>query len=87
MVVLFRTVPITWRQSSADRKTSRWGRMIAGVALGVFAAATIMWIGMWGFSPFSLEGMWIYPLAIVTMIGSVMLRPRRAGPWDEPPGA
>jgi hypothetical protein len=71
-----------------DRKASRWGRVIAGVTLGVFAAATIWWIGMWGFSPFSLEGLWIYPLAIVTTVGSViLLRPRRARLWDEPPGA
>lgn len=70
-----------------EPRTARWGRIIAGVTLGVFAAATIQWIVMWGFSPFSLEGLWIYPLAIVTTVGSiVLLRPRRArGVWGEPP--
>lgn len=69
-----------------DRKTSRWGRVVAGAALAVFAAATVWWIAMWGFSPFSLEGSWLYALAIVTGIGSLLLlRPRRPSQWDEPP--
>jgi uncharacterized membrane protein YcjF (UPF0283 family) len=71
-----------------DRNTSRWGRRLAGATLALFAAGTISWIATWGFSPFSLEGLWIYPLAIMTTIGSViLLRPRRPGAWDEPPGA
>lgn len=71
------------------RRVAFVGRAVAGVALAVFAAATISLIATWGFSPFTLEGMWIYPLAIATTIGAiVLLRPRRSpGIWDEPEGS
>lgn len=69
-----------------DRKTARWGRIVAGVVLAVFAAGTWWWIVMWGFSPFTLEGLWIYPLAIVATLGSLLLlRQRRPNAWDQPP--
>jgi hypothetical protein len=68
-----------------ERTLSRWGRWIAGVTLVVFAVATLWWVAMWGFSPFSLEGLWIYPLAIATAAGAIaLLKPRRPRMWDEP---
>ena len=72
--------------SRGDRKRSRWGRVVAGLALGGFAAGTILFIATWAPSPFSLEGLWMYPLALTTTVGAVMLlRRRRPGAWDEPP--
>jgi Kef-type K+ transport system membrane component KefB len=69
-----------------DRTRSRWGRIVAGLALALLAAATVLWIVAWGFSPFTLEGMWIYPVEVTTAVGwFLLLRPQRAGSlWDEP---
>lgn len=65
---------------------SRAGRVIAGAVLALLAAATVFWIFMWGFAPWTLEGAWIYGLALCTALASIMLiRPRQARPWDEPP--
>lgn len=72
-----------------DRRKSRWGRVIAGVGLAVFTLGAFSIAPMWWFPPFSLEGLWIYPLEILTAVGAVvLLLPRRSrGVWDEPPGA
>lgn len=71
-----------------DRKVSRWGRIVAAVALAVLAAGTWWWIVMWSAPLFTLEGLWLYPLAIASTAAAVtLLRPRRPGAWDEPPGA
>lgn len=68
-----------------QRRASRAGRVIAGVVLAILAAATISWIAMWGVGPWTLEGVWIYALAISAALASfVLIRPRRAGPWDDP---
>ncbi len=52
LVLLNRRVP----------RVARVGRAIAALALGLFGLAVAWWIAMWGFSPWSLEGAWIYPL-------------------------
>jgi hypothetical protein len=73
--------------SRREPRRSKWGRRISGLALGLLSVATISWILMWGFSPWTLEGLWIYSLAMAASAGSfVLLRPRRKGVWDEPPG-
>lgn len=54
-------------------RASRWGRAIAGVALGALAILTMWIITAWGIPPFSLEGMWIYPLAILPAIAAFAL--------------
>jgi hypothetical protein len=70
-----------------DKKKSRWGRMVAGIALALFASGTILNIAMWGVPPFTLVGAWMYPLAIVTAVGAIVM----FLPWrrvrDEPPGS
>lgn len=54
--------------------------------------ATTTWIAAWGFSPFTLEGLWIYPLALVPLgIVVFMFASRRRSKrdgyvWDRPPG-
>jgi hypothetical protein len=73
--------------SRREPRPSKWGRRISGLALGLLAVATIWWILLWGFSPWTLEGLWIYSLAVAASAGSfALLRPRRKGAWDEPPG-
>lgn len=69
-----------------DRRASRWGRYLAALVLAVLSFATTMWIVMWGFTPFTLEGMWIYPLAILPAVAAyLLLRRKRVRFWDEPP--
>ena len=66
-------------------RRAAWGRRFVGVVLAVFSVGTILWIVMWGFTPFSLEGLWIYPLAIVTAVVSfILLRSRRRSAWKQP---
>lgn len=69
-------------------RTARWGRRIAGLTLAVFAAATMWWIYAVGApSLWTLEGLWMYPLVLLTsLLAIALLRPRRSrGFWDEPP--
>lgn len=75
--------------SRRDGKASRWGRTLAGLTLAVFAVGTLLFGAPWGFpSPFSLEGLWFYPLVLATTVGAVLLlRRRRPGFWDTPPGS
>jgi hypothetical protein len=69
-----------------EPRRSRWGRRIAGLTLGLLALATILWILMWRSSLWTLEGLWIYSLAIVATACSVaLLWPRGRGVWEEPP--
>jgi hypothetical protein len=69
-----------------EPRRSKWGRRIAGLTLGLLALTTILWILMWRFSLWTLEGLWIYSLAIVATAGSVaLLWPRGRDVWVEPP--
>lgn len=72
----------------ADRKTSRWGRLAAGITLALLAAGTWWWIVMWRASLFTLEGLWMYPLALAATLSSfILVRRRRPDAWEEPPGS
>jgi hypothetical protein len=39
-----------------------------GVVLGLVGLLTLLWNVMWGIPPLSLEGAWLWPLAIVPLI-------------------
>jgi peptidoglycan/LPS O-acetylase OafA/YrhL len=91
------TVALTFGISlwAFDRRSphgSSIGRKIVIVTLTVFGLLVVNWIAMWGFSPFTLEGAWIYPLAIVPLATVVILlwQKRRGGGrdalWSRPPG-
>lgn len=69
------------------------GRWTAVVVLVLFGLVVLL--GPYGAiyqSPFSLEGMWIWPLALAPLILASWLiwlprRKRRPGPWGAPPAA
>lgn len=69
-----------------ERKAYRVGSVFAGIVLTVFAAATFWWIAMWGFpSPFTLEGWWVYTLAVAAATAAfLLLRRRQPERWDQP---
>jgi hypothetical protein len=73
-----------WLLNRRVSRPSRIGRLIAAIALGLFGFAVVWWIVMWHFSPFSLEGAGIYPLAAVSLIGAAALfrSLRRSGAAD-----
>jgi hypothetical protein len=62
-----------WLSSRRFSRAWKVGRLIAATALGVFGLGVASWILMWGVSPFSLEGAWIFPLAVIPLIGAVAL--------------
>lgn len=71
-----------------DRNTSRWGRRLAGATPGTVRCGDHFMDRDVGVLAVLSRSLWIYPLAIMTTIASViLLRPRRPGAWDEPPGA
>lgn len=43
-------------------------RVVAASALGLGVVATTWWIIMWGFSPFTLEGVWLYAVAFLAAL-------------------
>lgn len=65
--------------TARTRKGVTIGLRTAASVTGLFGAATIWWIIVWRLSPFTLEGAWIYPLAIVSISLSLFLgrEPRR----------
>jgi hypothetical protein len=78
-----------WFFSRRRSRASRMGHLIAALALGLFGLAVVWWIPVVGApSLFSLEGSWIYPLAVIPLIGSAALvrsfRRSRASTAGEP---
>lgn len=80
------------------RGLARFGRALVILTLGVLGVLTWWWIAMWGFfSPFTLEGMWIYPLAMIPSALAIwmILAPRRMRKlrasgridWTQPPSS
>jgi uncharacterized BrkB/YihY/UPF0761 family membrane protein len=67
-----------WKPSLRTRKIALW---VAAAVLGFAGVATSLWIIMWGFSPFTLEGASLYPLAGLSLVASVFasVRARRTG--------
>lgn len=82
-----------WGFNRRRGRPAQIGRRILMGTLTLFGLAVAYWIVlMGGGSPFSLEGMWIYPLAIVPLaIVALMFasrrRSKREGLWERPPGA
>jgi peptidoglycan/LPS O-acetylase OafA/YrhL len=70
-----------------DRKTSRRGRTLAGITLGVFAVGVLLFGAPYGLpSPLSLEGLWLYPLVLASVAGALLLlRRKRPTFWEQPP--
>ena len=63
------------------RGLAQLGRALMILTFGVLGLLTWWYIAMWGFfSPFTLEGMWIYPLALIPSALAIWLiwAPRRA---------
>lgn len=81
------TATVTFAVLSRDSANpSRWARRFAGATFLLLAAGTWLWIAGWRVSPFTLEGLWIYPLASASTASAVFfLRQRRSGFWGEPP--
>ncbi len=82
-----------WTFNRARARGSRLARRIVMGTLTLLGLATTYWIAlMGGGSPFSLEAMWIYPLAIVPLaIVAFMFAFRRRSKregflWERPPG-
>jgi L-asparagine transporter-like permease len=70
-----------------EPRKSRWGRWLAAITLGIFAAGLIWLIVGLGVPPLTPEGEWMYPLAALLIVAAVLvLRRRRPNFWDEPPG-
>lgn len=70
-----------WLSTRRSSPWSKFGLVIAAVALGVFGLAVASWILMWGVPPFTLEGSWMFPLAALPLIVALALfrTIRRAG--------
>lgn len=78
-------------QTRRSPRAATAGRWVVILTLSVLGLMTLAWIVSWGMSPFTLEGLWIYPLACVPL-GTVAFmlasrrRSKRAGSvWDRPP--
>ena len=60
------------------------GLYALATVLGLFGAIAAWWNILWGVPPASLEGAWLWPLAVVPMAGAALAwkaaRRRRAGP-------
>ena len=51
----------------------RWSLLLAAVVTGLFRLLVVNWNLMWGVPLTTLEGAWLWPLAIVPLIGSSLL--------------
>jgi hypothetical protein len=51
----------------------RWSLLLAAVVTGLFSLLVINWNLMWGVPLTTLEGAWLWPLAIASLIGSTLL--------------
>ncbi len=75
-------------QSRRSPRAATVGRWIVMATLTVLGLVTLAWIIAWGLSPFTLEGLWIYPLALgplgtVAFMFASRRRSKREGfVWD-----
>jgi hypothetical protein len=51
----------------------RWSLLLAALVTGLFSLLVINWNLMWGVPPLTLEGAWLWPLAVVPLVGSFLL--------------
>lgn len=79
----------------APERLKRAGLLMAAGALGLFGAAVVWWIVMWGSTPFSQEGLWEYSIAALAFLAAGFLvakarrgqrsRGRKGTDWSTPP--
>lgn len=77
-----------WFFGRRTRRAGLAGRYFAAFVGTVFGALITMHNVAWGMPLTSLEGMWLWPLAIVPFVlVFLILRParRKRSVWDEPP--
>jgi hypothetical protein len=80
-----------WVSGRKRPRLARIGRVIVLAVLLVFGLGTANWIYMWGVPLFTLEGAWMYPLAIVPLstVVVLVLAKRHASKsdflWTRPP--
>lgn len=83
-VVAIAVLVIT-RLFAASLKARSWGILFGAVVSGLFGLLMLNWNLMWGVPLASLEGAWLWPLAIVPLVLSFVLfrRWRRVRRPDE----
>jgi hypothetical protein len=80
----------SWVLLRGNPRTRAAGRWLGAATLTLLAAAAFYWISFAGVVPWSLMGLWTYPLALLSLVGAVMLvnprfRPRRSADlWSQP---
>lgn len=77
-----------WLSSLRFSRIWMVGRLIAAATLGVFGLAVASWILMWGVPPLTLEGVWLFPLAVIPLVMAAALirslrRPSRGRVGDQ----
>jgi hypothetical protein len=82
-----------WVLYGGNTRARGAGRWLGFVTLAVVAATAFYWISFAGIVPWSVTGLWIYPLGLLSLVGALMLvsprfRPRRSrDTWSQPPGS
>lgn len=71
--------------SHVEPARKKLGLLISAIVAGLFGLLVVYWNAMWGVPLTSLEGAWLWPLAMVPLVLSVLLfrgyrRRRAAGP-------
>lgn len=61
---------VTNRPRARARNLGRW---MAASTFGLFGSAVLWWATWWGVSPLTLEGAWMYPLALTSLGMSLFL--------------
>ena len=56
------------RLLSTSLKARIWGSLTATIVAGAFGLLVLSWNLSWGVTPISLEGAWLWPLAIVPLV-------------------
>lgn len=59
--------------SQIERTRNAVGLLISALVAGLFGLVVTWWNAMWGIPPLSLEGAWLWPLAIVPLVVSFLL--------------
>lgn len=59
--------------SQIESSRKKVGLLISAIIAGLFGLLVTYWNAMWGTSLWSLEGAWLWPLAIVPLVVSLLL--------------
>jgi len=68
----------------------KWSLLLAALLTGLFGLLVVNWNLMWSIPPATLEGAWLWPLAIVPLVVSFLflrrwLALRRSNLVEDPP--